>query len=229
MDFSIILPAFNEAENLALLLKDLKGEADKLNVRYELIVVDDGSADNTQEVLQALKKEVPELKGLIMESNSGFSTAVLAGLKASVGDILGFMDADGQVEAKYMVQAYLKLKAENLDLIKGIRIERYDGIRRFILSKIYNIFFNLMFGGSFQDIGGKPKILTRSLYNNLNLEAKGWFIDNEIMIKAIKGKYKIGELPIIFLKRKKGASKIHFLAVLEYFRDMIYWRFFKKF
>lgn len=228
MDFSIILPAYNEAENLAPLLRDLKKELDEFGIRYEIIVADDGSTDNTQEVLSVLKKEIQELKSLRIWPNIGFSGAVIRGLAVSRGEILGFMDADGQIEVKYLIQTYLKLKEENLDICKGKRIKRKDGFSRRLLSKIYNLLFKIMFGGNLDDIGGKPKVFTRSFYEDVKLESKGWFIDNEIMIKSIKRKYRIGEIPLIFLPRKKGKSKVRFSTTYEYLKNMLYWRFFKK-
>ena len=229
MELSVILPSYNEAENLTPLLRDLRDKLDKLKIQYELIVVDDGSTDNTQAILDSLKKEIPALKNIRIWPNSGFSTAVIRGLGESRGDALAFMDSDGQVDAKYLVEIFLKLKKDNLDICKGKRVKRNDGWQRKYFSKIYNFLFRLMFGGNFDDIGGKPKVFTRHFYEDIKPESKAWFIDNEFMIKAIKRGYKIGEFPVIFNRRQRGKSKVRPSTACSYLIDMLKWWYSKKY
>jgi glycosyltransferase involved in cell wall biosynthesis len=229
MNFSIVLPAYNEAENLPSVLKDLKEVLDGLKISYEIIVVDNGSTDNTQEVLGQVQKEIPQLRIIKLRQNQGFGNGIIQGLIAAQGDVLGFMDADGQIEAKYLSQAYSKLQKENFGLCLGKRIKREDGLSRLFLSKIYNILFKIMFGGNFGDLGAKPKLFTRKFYEFAKPVSKDWFLDTEILIKAIKGKYSAGEIPIISKSRKKGVSKVKISTAFEFLRNMFYWRFFAKY
>lgn len=228
MNFSIILPAFNEAENLSPLLGGLKSELDRINIQYEIVVVDNGSTDNTQEVLQSLKKEIPELKTVKVWSNIGFGNGILRGLSVAQGEILGFMDADGQFKAKDLADIYLKLKEDKLDLCRGIRVKRHDGWKRKLASKGFHLIFKVIFGASFNDINGKPKVFRRELYEAVNPTSKDWFIDAEIMLKAQKRKYKIGEVALTALARKKGKSKVRFGTIFEFLKNLIHYRFFSK-
>jgi len=228
-DFSVVLPAYNEAENFPSLVRDIKTNLDSLRICYEIILVDNGSTDNTAEAVNALKAEVPQLKTVRIWPNIGFGNGILQGLAVAQGEILGFIDADGQIEAKYLKDAYLKLKKEGLDLCKGKRISRKDGWLRLFASQIYNFLFKLMFGGNFSDIGAKPKVFTRQLYQDIKPISKDWFLDTEMMIKIIKKKYKVGEFPINFPARKRGKSKVRLSTLAEFLKNMIYWRFFAKF
>ncbi|KKU86481.1 MAG: hypothetical protein A2667_00025 [Candidatus Wildermuthbacteria bacterium RIFCSPHIGHO2_01_FULL_47_27] len=224
MDFSIILPAYNEADNLPLLLGNLKEDLDKLQIKYEIIVVDNGSLDNTVEVLNSLKAEISSLR-VAKCPEKGFGGCVLWGLAAAEGEVLGFMDADRQIAPEYLVEIYQKLKSGNLDFCKAVRVSRNDGLARAVISRVYNFIFSLMFGVNAQDINGKPKIFTRELYDKINLISKDWFLDAEIMIKIGRANCARGEVPISFLARKGGASGIHPLTVFEFAKNMIYWRF----
>lgn len=229
MDFSVVLPAYNEAENFPSLLRDIKANLNGLGISYEIILVDNGSSDNTSEVANALKTEIPQLKAIRVWPNIGFGNGVLQGLNAANGEIMGFIDADGQIEAKYLTEAYLKLKKENLSLCKGKRITRHDGWQRRLASFIYNRLFKLMFGGDISDLGAKPKLFTRKLYEAIKPVSRDWFIDTEIMIKIIKRGERAGEVPIVFQQRQQGKSKVRISTALEFVKNMFYWRFFKHY
>lgn len=221
---SIVLPAYNESENLPGVLKNLKSALNKAQILTEIIVVDNGSTDNTQEILDGLKKEVGELKTLRIEENIGCGNGIIKGLDVATGDILCFMDADGQVRPYDLIAAYCKLRDEKLDLCKGTRIKRFFNRQREIASKVYNFLFYLLFGGQFQDINGSPKIFTRRFYQEANFSSKDWFLDAEIMIKAKNGKYLVGEVPIVYLERKRGGSKVSISTIFEFLKNMFYWR-----
>ena len=229
MIFSIIIPTYNRKLLLAKCLQSIN-DVDFSRNDYEVIVVDDGSTDDTQDILISLGKETPELNNTKIWPNVGFGAAVIKGLALARGEVLGFMDADGQIEAKYLSQLYLKLTKESFDFCKAKRVKRDDGFRRIFASKVYNYIFKITFGGKTDDVCGKPKIFTRDFYEKIKpLSSKKWFIDSEILIKAIKNKSRVGDLPIVFLARKKGFSKAKFLATaIEYLKNIYYWRFVKK-
>ena len=82
-------------------------------------------------------KETPELNNAKIWPNAGFGAAVIKGLSLARGEVLGFMDADGQIEAKYLSQLYLKLTKESFDFCKAKRVKRDDGFRRIFASKVF--------------------------------------------------------------------------------------------
>ncbi len=227
LDLSIVLPAHNEGKNLPGVLRGLKEALNQANIKSEIIVVDNGSIDNTPAVLQSLKKEINELRTLrIEEVGAGIGT--IKGLEAAQGPILGFMDADGQVRPEDIIKVFLKLKDDNLDLCKGTRMGRFFSLQRKILSKVYNFLFRLMFRSPFKDINGSPKFFTRRFYEAIKPVSKDWFLDAEIMLKAQKGKYAVGEVPIVYLERKGGGSNVSILTVFEFLKNMFYWFLFKR-
>jgi len=222
---SIVLPAYNEGKNLPDVLKNLRFALNQAQILTEIIVVDNGSIDDTPKVLENLKEEIEELRTLRIEKNIGCGNGIIKGLGVAKGDILCFMDADGQVRSEDLISVYRKLISDNLDLCKGTRIKRFFNLQREIVSKIYNLLFRLLFGSRFQDINGSPKVFTRRFYKAANFTSKDWFLDAEMMISANYGKYAVGEVPIVYLERKMGGSKVSLITIFEFLKNMFYWRF----
>ena len=112
--FSIILPAHNEEENLSEVLADLKNSLNASGLQSEVIVVNDGSTDNTKEVLQSLEKQISQLKIINIENNGGYGNAIIQGMNAARGDILAFVDSDGQTRSADIISLYRELINKNL-------------------------------------------------------------------------------------------------------------------
>ena len=229
LDFSIVLPAYNESENLPDLVRSLKRVLNEANIKSEIIVVDNGSNDNTAEILELLKKEIDELKNLRIEKNIGYGNGVIKGLEIAQGSILGFMVADGQIKPEDLINIYQKLRKNNLDFCKGLRMNRYGGLVRAVISKIYNCLIRLMFNCSIKDINGGPKIFTRNFYETVKPQSKDFFIDAEILIKAKENNFSVIEVPVVSLARKRGRSTVSALTLLEFLRSMLYKFLFGKF
>jgi glycosyltransferase involved in cell wall biosynthesis len=220
LDFSIVLPAYNESENLPDVARGIKSALNKAEIRFEIIVVDNGSIDNTGKVLKLLKKEIIELRTLRIEKNIGFGNGIIKGLEIARGSVLGYMVADGQVSPKDLAKVYLKLKLDEIDFCKGFRVDRWEGLGREILSKIYNFLFRLLFSCSFKDINATPKIFTRNFYETIKPQSKDAFIDPEILIKAKENNFSVGEEPVAYLDRQKGKSSVSILISFEFLKNM---------
>lgn len=229
INLSIVLPAHNEAENLPELLRSLKSVLGQAGIRSEIIVVNDGSTDETENVLNSLKNEIASLKTVKIEKKSGFGSAIIKGLETASGSVLGYMVADGQIQPAALVEVYKKLKQDNLDFCKAFRINRQDGFMRMAMSAVYNLLFRIIFNCSLGDIGGNPKIFTRHFYETVKLGSKDFFIEAEVLIKAKRNKFSIGEVPVISLERKRGRSKVSFLTSFQYLKNTFSLFLFRKF
>ncbi len=221
MKFSIIVPARNEAENLKILLPRL--ERALASFDCEIVVVDNGSTDDSVSTITELKKSVPGLR-LVSEPIAGYGRAVLAGLRNARGEILAIIRADNQERPEdlaMMCDLFLKQK---LDLLKAVRKSRVsDGFRRIVISKVYNTLFQTIFNSHIKDINATPKIFTRAFYERASLESLDWFIDPEIVIKAEYFKCAIGEVEIEYLPRLKGRSNVRPAHIYQFLANMIRW------
>ena len=224
MDLSIVIPFFNEEDNVRDALNSIEYALKNNKIKYEIVAVDNGSSDRTEAILRELKENMGSLKIVRVHVNEGYGWGIRCGLKEAAGEYIGFMCGDNQIEPKAILDVYNKVRIENLDLGKVRRVQRYDGFIRKIISFFYNIICPKLFSIGEKDLNGTPKIFKRSIFEKLNLISKGWFIDAEIMIKVSRMGCKIGEVPVVFKKREKGSSKVNIKAVLAFSGEMFSYR-----
>jgi len=222
MLLSIVVPAYNESENLKLLIPRLDKELSFLGREYEIIVVDNASADDTQTTLKTLSQNFASVRG-VLEPKKGFGNAILAGLNSAGGDVLGYIHADNQMEPSDLVRIYRKLTEDHLDVCKATRLDRHDGFTRWIVTKVYNFLFKIMFGVNIRDINGSPKLFTKEFFRRAGLDSRDWFIDPEIVIKVKRLGAKIGEFEIHTSSRPHGVSQVKFKTVIEFLKNMFYY------
>ena len=148
-----------------------------------------------------------------------------SGLQAATGKKMAVIDGDGQMPCTDVIRVYNLMIKKGYDLVKTVRIKRSDGLYRMSISTVYNLLFKVMFPGiNAWDINSKPKIITRELYQKMNLESNGWFIDAEIMIIARRLKMGIGEIETTFHSIDSRPSFVKPLALLEFLVNLIWYR-----
>lgn len=223
-ELSLVIPCYNEEETIENVTIGLINELTDANINFELILVDNGSYDNTAKVLDRLENRYSSIKVITVNTNEGYGWGVINGLKNCSGNYIGFLHADGQTTPKDVINIYKKLKFEDLDICKGKRIMRHDGLFRLFLSKSYNILFRVFCSSTTDDVNGPPKLIKYDSYKKLNIVSKDWFIDAEIMIKAESMDFKIGEVPVEFKKREKGKSKVRMTTIFEFLGNIINYR-----
>lgn len=220
---SIIVLAYNEEKAISHVLDDLEKNLIPIP-DYEIIVVNNGSIDQT--LVKAKQKAAVNSKIRIVSIslNQGYGGGILEGLRNAKGRVVGYMSGDGQIPTYIVTDLLKKMLEENLDLAMAYRIRRQDGIWRIFISRTFHLLFNAMFGTSYRDINNNPKFFKRELLDKIMpIEHKDWFIDAEIAIKLHHyfPKAKIGQLPMEFLKRQSGKSKVGFDTILEFMNNMI--------
>jgi glycosyltransferase involved in cell wall biosynthesis len=148
-----------------------------------------------------------------------------SGLALATGEYLAVIDGDGQVLVEDLVRIYRLLRVESLDLAMTYRKQRGDGIKRKLLSLVFNGLFHVLFRGlPVRDINAKPKILTRAAFERMTLQSTDWFIDAEILIQARALGLRIGETETEFLGLTGRRSFIKLAAVFEFLRNLLRYR-----
>jgi len=218
---SIAIPAFNEGKNIKKTATDLIEEFSHANIPLELVLVDNGSRDNTALILKDLALRYDLIKAVKIDVNEGYGWGIINGLKLCTGSYVGYMGADGQITPKDAVSVSRKLLSGDFDLCKVRRTIRNDGPFRIFLSKSFNMMFSFLFGISTDDVNGSPKIMRRSCYKKMKLESKDWFIDAEIMIKAARNGMRIGEVDVEFKERRAGKSNVSPATVIEFLKNLL--------
>lgn len=204
---SVIIPAFNEAQNLPLLLAQVRDVFDTLrDWRYECIVVDDASTDNTEQVLRALAPDYPTLRLLRMPRNSGQSAALLAGMRRSVGAYIITLDADLQNDPADIPGLLEAL--QEADCVCGYRQQRQDSFFKRLTSKVGNRVRRWMVDDGVRDAGCGIKGFRRPCLEHI-VPFHGVHRFFAAMVR--NGGLTVVEVPVTHRPRVHGISKYGFL------------------
>lgn len=203
---SVIIPAYCEAESLLELVERIKNSLELHFARttYEIIIVDDGSTDNTEMVLVELSRKYNFLKAIVFRKNLGKSLALMAGLKAVNGEIIITMDADLQDRPEEIHLLINPIKNEGVDLVSGWRKNRNASLVRRVGSKLYNFVVKKVTGLEMHDFNSGFKAYSRDLAKTLIIYGQ---YHRFIPVIANFMGYKLSEVQISNDCRKHGESK----------------------
>lgn len=138
MDISIVIPLYNEAESLPELEAWITRVMAQNNFSYEIIFIDDGSTDNSWQVIESLQKNNPNIRGISFRRNYGKSPALNTGFAQAQGDVVITMDADLQDSPDEIPQLYRMITQDGYDLVSGFKKKRYDPLSKTIPTKLFN-------------------------------------------------------------------------------------------
>jgi len=204
VDISVVVPVYNEAENIASVLDEIIKVMESLDRSYEIITVDDGSKDNTFEILKQYHQQHPQVKVIRLTRNFGQHPAVYAGFNYSQGEILLSIDGDGQNPPEEIPNLIKVLEEGDYDFVQGWRTQRQDSPFRRFFSQYVNWFITKMTGSELKDAGCGMAVYSRNAVNRL-LQAThhSRYIPAEISWMGLK----IKSQPITHRKREKGKSR----------------------
>lgn len=224
---SLVLPCYNEEDVLRNTVERLVASFRQHDVDVELVLVDNGSSDGTARVIDALAREGLPVAKVTVPVNQGYGHGVLRGLASCRGRLVGFVCADGQVEAADVVKVYeIAAHARTPKLVKVRRRFRMDGFTRKVVSIGYNLFAASIFGGLGSiDLNGNPKILPREYLERMQLRSRDWFLDAEVLIKAKQLGLEVFELNVIAQAREGGKSNVRASTCWEFLRNLARYRF----
>jgi glycosyltransferase involved in cell wall biosynthesis len=226
-DLSLAMPCYNEADVVRNTVMRLIQSFHEKRIAVELVLVDNGSVDGTGEIIDKLITEGLPIVKETVKVNQGYGYGVLRGIQFCRGKFVGFICADGQVDAPDVVKVYeIVAHAKAPKLGKVRRRFRMDGCRRKIVSIIYNVMANAMFGGLGSiDINGNPKIFPREYLEHMQLGSKDWFLDAEVLIKAKQLGLDVFEMNVIAQMREGGASHVRMGTCWEFVINLFKYRF----
>jgi glycosyltransferase involved in cell wall biosynthesis len=179
---SLVLPAFNEAENIEFVVRASLVALPAYSHDFEIIVVDDGSRDATGAIVGRLLATEPRIRLVTHVRNRGYGAALTSGFRASTGDFVMFMDADRQFDINDL--RLLAPFAGEYDIVAGFRKERSDPIHRRVFAEAFNVVVRILFGVHLRDIDCAFKLFRGDLLRSMTLTAPGALINTEIQAKA---------------------------------------------
>jgi len=206
MDLSLVIPLFNEEESLPELSEWINRVMIANNFSYEIIFVDDGSTDNSWQVIEELRSKNPNIKGIKFQRNYGKSAGLNEGFRAAEGDVVITMDADLQDSPDEIPELRQMIVEGGFDLVSGWKKKRYDNtFTKNIPSKFYNAMTRRMSGIKLHDFNCGLKAYKKKVIKSI--EVYGEMHRYIPVIAKWSGFRKIGEKVVEHRKRKYGVTK----------------------
>lgn len=227
MDISVVIPLYNEEESLRELYDWIKRVMDENNFSYEIMFVDDGSTDNSWNVICDLKKCAPEVKAIRFRRNQGKSPALHCAFQRVEGDVVITMDADLQDSPDEIPELYRMIKEDHYDLVSGWKKKRYDPLSKTIPTKIFNATIRKVSGIKLHDFNCGLKSYRKAVVKNIELYND--MHRNIPYLAKIAGFSKIGEKDVQHRARKYGYSKFGLSRFVNGYLDLITLWFLSKF
>ena len=228
MDISIVIPLLNEQNSLEELSSSVSSVINDLNLKYEIILIDDGSTDNSWKIISKICLKNQHIKGIRFLKNFGKSQALSAGFKACNGDVVITMDADLQDDPNEIPELYKKITEDNFDLVSGWKKVRYDSIIfKNFPSKIFNWAARITSGLKLNDFNCGIKAYKKEVIQKVKLTGG---MHRYIPVLAKNAGYnRITEKIVIHHPRKHGKTKYGIDRFIKGFLDLITLWFIHKF
>jgi glycosyltransferase involved in cell wall biosynthesis len=228
-DLSAIVLGYRAGTALCRVVNPLYQQLEVSGVPFELVIVANywpDMDDATPQVARDFAETHPRAKVVAGPKAGAMGWDLRSGLAAARGNFLIVMDGDAQNPVEDLLRMYTAMRTTGVDLMKGRRSSRGDGLYRRLITTVYNSLFRLLFRTrGLWDINGKPKGLRRDAYERLELTSDDWFIDAEIVIGARRAGMRIGELPVVFHENDERPSFVRPTAILEFIWNIFRARF----
>lgn len=215
---TVIVPAYNEEENLRLAIDGIIAGLPSSVTDYEVIVVDDGSIDNTPVILREITKENDKIKGIFFAENKGKGAALSSGFRMAQMEWILFTDADLQICMEEL-PSFIEHTRE-YDMVIGYRKVRGDSVFRQILSKCYSLLILILLGVRPKDVNCPFKLIKRTVIDSIQLMSRGFFIDTELVCLALSRKCRVMELGVNGYRRRHGVSSVRIRNSFETIREL---------
>jgi glycosyltransferase involved in cell wall biosynthesis len=227
MDISVVIPLLDEAESLPELHAWIKRVMDEHNFSYEILFLDDGSRDNSWEIIENLSKDNSSVKGIKMRRNYGKSAALYIGFDRAQGDVVITMDADLQDSPDEIPDLVRMIREENYHLVSGWKKKRYDPITKTLPTKLFNWATRKISGLELHDFNCGLKAYANEVVKNV--EVYGEMHRYIPVIAKWEGYDRIGEKVVQHRSRKYGITKFGWDRFINGFLDLLSIFFMSKF
>ncbi|MDR0758360.1 MAG: glycosyltransferase family 2 protein [Tannerella sp.] len=227
MDISIVIPLYNEAESLPELHAWIERVMEENHFSYEVLYINDGSTDDSWEVIERLAQQSPHVKGIKFRRNYGKSPALHCGFQRAQGDVVITMDADLQDSPDEIPELYRMIREDDYDLVSGWKKKRYDPLSKTIPTKLFNATVRKFSGIFLHDFNCGLKSYKNTVVKNIEI-----YSDMHRLIPYLAkmaGFNKIGEKAVKHQARRYGTSKFGLNRFVNGYLDLLTLWFASKF
>lgn len=203
---SIFFPCYNDGKSIGKLVRQADLTAKDLTNNYEIIVIDDGSTDNSRKVLLNLKKRVKKIKLIFHEKNKGYGGVLKTGFETAKKEWIFYTDGDGQYDTRELKILWNLMKGD-INFVNGIKIARNDYSYRVVLGNMYALIARWMFYLPVYDVDCDFRLIKKKLSDKIDLKCTSGAVCVELVKKAQITGAKIRQVSVHHYPRKYGQSQ----------------------
>ena len=203
---SVFFPAYNDSGTIASLVIRAVRAAAALTSDYEVVIVNDGSADATAEIAEELARTYPHVRVVHHTKNRGYGGALQTGFRSATKELIFYTDGDAQYDVAELSLLWAAMTPE-ADLVNGYKISRSDPLHRIIIGRLYHHIVSLLFGLKVRDVDCDFRLMRRSIFDRIELHKTSGVICLEIMKKIHDAGFRIVEVPVHHYHRAYGKSQ----------------------
>src|SRR5262245_9699876 len=203
---SVFFPAYNDSGTIASLVISALRTARRLTDDYEVIIVNDGSADGTADIANELARTYPQVRVVHHDRNRGYGGALRSGFAAATRDLVFYTDGDAQYDPREMTVLWRAL-TDAVDLVNGYKISRSDPLHRIVIGRVYHHTVKILFGLQVRDVDCDFRLMRRNIFDRVNLHKDSGVICLEMMKKIQDAGFRIAEVPVHHYHRAYGRSQ----------------------
>jgi len=215
LGLSVFFPAYNDGGTIASMVIRTVKTASELTSDFEVIVVDDGSADGTADIADELARTYPQVRAVHHPTNRDYGAALQTGFRSATKDLIFYTDGDAQYDPTELARLWPHMTAD-VDLVNGYKISRADPIHRIVIGRLYHYIVSALFGLTLRDVDCDFRLMRRRIFERINLEKTSGIICVEMIKKIQDAGFRIVEVPVHHFHRAYGKSE--FFNVRRLFR-----------
>lgn len=202
----MVLPVHDERDNIEAVLDDVGGALADVDVDHELLVVDDGSTDGSGALLDDLAAERPPVRVVHHPQNRGYGGAIRTGIAEAGGELIAFMDADGQFRSPDLLRVLEAMTDGDVECVLGYRDDRADNPYRRGVAGIAHLVSTRMLGMDVKDVNCALKVFRAADLKPLDLRSRAGFVNAEILLAIDVASRRVEQVPVAHYPRASGTA-----------------------